>query len=87
MKVWRQKIMSWQEFGRTEIRTGQKKSEATNFEVILEEEEVVAERYTVRNEETAVEIVGALEDRYWDNCPAIRRRRQPKTRSQADGGS
>jgi hypothetical protein len=71
MKVWREEIMSYQEPGRTEIRTGQEKLEATDLQVILEEEEA------------AVEIVGALEDRYL----AIRRRQQPKTRSQANGGS
>lgn len=39
------------------------------------------------NEKTEVEIIGALEDRYGERRLAVGRHRQPKKRTQGDGGS
>jgi hypothetical protein len=47
----------------------------------------VAEHQEIPKEEAAVEITGALEYRYGDWHLAVRRRRQPRKRSEADGGS
>jgi hypothetical protein len=52
-----------------------------------EEKEAIAEQQEVPNEEAAVEIIGALEDRCRDRCVAVRRQEQPKKWTQGDGGS
>jgi hypothetical protein len=52
-----------------------------------EKSEAVAEQQDLPQEEGAVKTIGALEDRYGDRHLAARRRRQPKKRTQGDGGS
>jgi hypothetical protein len=46
-----------------------------------------AENQEVPNYEATVETIGALEDQYVDRNLAVGRRRQPKKRTQGDGGS
>jgi hypothetical protein len=46
-----------------------------------------AEYQEVPKEEAAVEIIKALEDRHGDQHLAAGHRRQPKKRTQCDGGS
>lgn len=53
----------------------------------LEETESESEPQEVSKEETAVETIGALEDQYGDRYLAVGRHRQPKKRTQGDGGS
>jgi hypothetical protein len=47
----------------------------------------VAERQKFLKEGAALETIGALEDRHGDRQLAVGRRRQPKKRTQSDGGS
>jgi hypothetical protein len=47
---------------------------------------MVAEHQDVPKDEAAVEIIRALEDRYRDRHLAIGCRRQPKKRTQGNGG-
>jgi hypothetical protein len=56
-------------------------------EASREQSGVVAEHQEVPKEETAVETIGALEDRYGDRYIAVGSRRQPKKRTQGDDGS
>jgi hypothetical protein len=63
------------------------KMDTTDFEANREESEAVTVYQEVPNEEAAVETVGALEDGYRDQHLAVGRRRQPKKRTQGDGGS
>jgi hypothetical protein len=52
-----------------------------------DEIESIAVHENVPKEEAAVESFGALKERYGDRHPAVGRRRQPKKRTQDDGGS
>jgi hypothetical protein len=60
---------------------------ATELEVDREKSEGVAEHQEVPKEDTAVEIIGALDDRYGARHLAVGCRRKPKKRTQRDGGS
>jgi hypothetical protein len=72
MKVWREVMKDCQGPGRTEIRSGQEKLEATGLEANPTEKEVIAGGVEVPNEEAAVETTRALEDRYGDRRLAVR---------------
>jgi hypothetical protein len=60
---------------------------ATDLESNAEEKEAVAKYHEIPNKEVAVEIIAALEDRYRDRHLATSCSRQPKKRTQGDGGS
>jgi hypothetical protein len=53
----------------------------------LAEIKSVAEHQEVSKEESSVEAIGAPGDRYGDRHLVVGRRRQPKKRTQGDGGS
>jgi hypothetical protein len=57
------------------------------MEANREKSEAVAVHHEVPNEEAAVDTIGTREDRYGDRHLAAWRRRQPKKRTQGDGGS
>jgi hypothetical protein len=59
-KLWREKIESCQDEGRTEIKTGQEEVMAVDLEAIPEEAEVVTERQKFPKGEAAVKTVRAL---------------------------
>jgi hypothetical protein len=59
----------------------------SDLEANQEQVEVVAEDLEVRNEEAEMETVGTLEDGYGDRHVTAGRRRQPKKRTQGNGGS
>jgi hypothetical protein len=68
-------------------KTDLDKMDTTYFEANPEENEAMAKHKEVPKEEAALEIIGALKDRYGDRHLAVGRRRQPKKRTQGDGGS
>jgi hypothetical protein len=70
-------VETGQEQTRTEGRTDLEEMKATESEAIAEQQEVP-------NEEAAVEIVPALEDRSGDHQPAVRYRNPLKRRTQGD---
>jgi hypothetical protein len=63
------------------------KMETTDLEANPEKIENESEHQEVPNEESAVETIRALEDRYGDWHLAIGCRHQPKKRTQGDGGT
>jgi hypothetical protein len=63
------------------------KTEATDFEANSEETKSESKHQEITEEETAVENVGALNDRYRDRHLAVGCRRQSKKRTQGNGGS
>jgi hypothetical protein len=63
------------------------KTEATDVEASQEEIESEAEHEEVPKEEAAVEIFGALKERYGARHVAVGPRRQPKKRTHDNGGS
>jgi hypothetical protein len=60
---------------------------ATDFDANPEEKEAMAEHKEVPNEGAALGIIGGLKDRCGDRHLAVGQRRQPKKRTQNDGGS
>jgi hypothetical protein len=81
-----------------EIRTNPEEMEAgheelmaimktTDLETNREKSECGSEHLEVPKEEAAVETIGALVDRHGDRHLAVWHRRQPKKRTQRDGGS
>jgi hypothetical protein len=63
------------------------KMDTTDLEANREKSECGSEHLEVPKKEAAVETIGALEDRYGDRHLAVWHRRQPKKRTQRDGGS
>jgi hypothetical protein len=62
------------------------KTEATDLGANPEEIKSVVEHQKASKEETLVEIIGALEDRYGNRYLALRRRRQLRKLTQDEGG-
>jgi hypothetical protein len=61
--------------------------DTTDLEANREKSEALAEHREVPKVEAAVETIGAPEDRHMDRRLAVRCHRQPKKRTQGDGGS
>jgi hypothetical protein len=64
-----------QESREAKIKTGLEEVKATDLQASPEETEVVAQHQKVPYAEAAVETIGALGDRYGDQCLAVRHSR------------
>jgi hypothetical protein len=63
------------------------KMDTTDFEAKPGKSDAVEERQNVHKEEAAMETIGVLMDQKWDQHLVVQPLRQPKKRTQGDGGS
>jgi hypothetical protein len=85
MKAWQKETMACQEA--TEVCLEKTQAYLESKEPTPVEMASTAEHLAVSKQEAAVEKVRALEDRYGDRHLAVGHRRQPKKRTEGDGGS